>query len=169
MRGAGSRLRATEVLLLLALRTGRRSVEEEGRLCRPRRFGPGPIGTAAADGGLPPEGGAGVRPTPGEDRGPDRGAYLHLEVRSIAGMVPIRAPLGPGNLYPLPALRRRVRLDELPFGGFARGRLPAGCRHCTAASKMVLFVPGISSFHCFCLPFSHGLAYKDSLCARHKR
>src|SRR5437660_335110 len=124
MRGAGSRLRGTEVLLLLALRTGRRSVEEEGRLCRPRRFGQGPIGTAAADGSLPPEGGAGVRSTPGEDRGPDRGAYLHLEVRFIAGMVPIRAPLGPGNLYPLPALRHRVRLEGRPFGGFARGRRP---------------------------------------------
>src|SRR5437870_1368493 len=108
-----------------------RAAREEGIRCRPRRFGPGPIGTAAADGGLPPEGGAGVRPTPGEDRGPDRGTYLHLEVRFIAGMVPIRAPLGPGNLYPLPALRRRVRLEERPFGGFARGRLSVGCRQCT--------------------------------------
>src|SRR5438552_8446350 len=102
MRRAGSRLRGTEVLLLLALRTGRRSVEEEGRLCRPRRFGPSPIGTAAADGGLPPEGGAGVRPTPGEDRGPDRGAYLHLEVRFHRGHRADPSPLGPGNLYPLP-------------------------------------------------------------------
>src|SRR5438309_7845277 len=123
MRRAGSRLRGTEVLLLLALRTGRRSVEEEGRLCRPRRFGPGPIGTATADGGLPPEGGAGVRPTPGEHRGPDRGAYLHLGVRFIAGTVPIRAPLGPGNLYAVPPLRRRGRLEDAPFAGSAPGRL----------------------------------------------
>src|SRR5439155_8336167 len=100
MRGAGSRLRRTAVLLLLALRTGQRSVEEEGRLCRPRRFGPGPIGTAAADGSLPPEGGAGVRPTPGKDRGPDRGAYLHLEVRFIAGIVPIRALSARGIFIP---------------------------------------------------------------------
>src|SRR5947199_1923649 len=169
MRRAGSRLRGTEVLLLLALRTGRRSVEEEGRLCRPRRFGPGPIGTAAADGGLPPEGGAGVRPTPGEDRGPDRGAYLHLEVRLIAGMVPIRAPLGPGNLYPLPALRRRVRLEERPFGGFARGRLSVGCRQCTDGSKMVLFVTGICSFHCFYCPVSDEKMYKDVVFADEKR
>src|SRR6184192_3198848 len=106
LRRAGARLRRTEILLLLALRTGRRSVEEEGGLRRPRRFGPGPIRTPAADGGLPPEGGAGVRPTTGEDRGPDRGAYLHLEVPFFAGFGPIRAPLGPGNLYALPAHRR---------------------------------------------------------------
>src|SRR5205814_1616842 len=86
MRRAGARLRRTEILLLLALRTGRRSVEEEGGLRRPRRFGPGPIRTPAADGGLPSEGGARVRPTAGEGRGPDRGAYLHLEVRCIAGV-----------------------------------------------------------------------------------
>src|SRR5437764_12749947 len=102
MRRAGPRVRRAEVLLLLALRTGRRSVEEEGGLRRPRRLGPGPIGTPAANGRLPPEGGAGVRPTPGENRGPDRGAYLHLEVRCIAGVGRSRPPLDPGNLSPLP-------------------------------------------------------------------
>src|SRR5205809_4132928 len=154
MRRAGARLRRTEILLLLALRTGRRSVEEEGGLCRPRRLGPGPIRTPAADGGLPSEGGARVRPTAGEDRGPDRGAYLHLEVRCIAGVGRSGPPLDPGNLYALPAHRRRVRLEERPFGGFARGRLSVGCRQCTDGSKMVLFVTGLCSFHCFHCPVS---------------
>ncbi len=75
-------------------------------------------------------------------------------------MVPIRAPLGPGNLYPLPALRRRVRLEERPFGGFARGRLSVGCRQCTDGSKMVLFVTGICSFHCFYCPVSDEKMYR---------
>src|SRR5438874_7679748 len=105
----------------------------------------------------------------GEDRGPDRGAYLHLEVRFIAGTVPIRAPLGPGNLYPPTALRRRVRLEERPFGGFARGRLSVGCRQCTDGSKMVLFVTGLCSFHCFYCPVSDEKMYKDVVFADEKR
>ena len=36
-----------------------------------------------------------------------------------------------------------MRLEERPFGGFARGSLPVGCRQCTDGSKMVLFVTGI--------------------------
>ena len=84
-------------------------------------------------------------------------------------MVPIRAPLGPGNLYPLPALRRRVRLEERPFGGFARGRLSVGCRQCTDGSKMVLFVTGICSFHCFYCPVSDEKMYKDVVFADEKR
>src|SRR5205809_5046751 len=100
MRRAGAGLRRTAVLLLLALRTGRRSVEEEGGLRRPRRLGPGPIRTPAADGGLPPEGGARVRPTAGEDRGLNRGAYLHLEVRCIAGCGRSGPPLDPGIFMP---------------------------------------------------------------------
>src|SRR5437762_10834574 len=85
------------------------------------------------------------------------------------GRRPIRAPLGPGNLYPPTALRRRVRLEERPFGGFARGRLSVGCRQCTDGSKMVLFVTGLCSFHCFYCPVSDEKMYKDVVFADEKR
>src|SRR5439155_1163335 len=78
-------------------------------------------------------------------------------------------PLGPGNLYPPTALRRRVRLEERPFGGFARGRLSVGCRQCTDGSKMVLFVTGLCSFHCFYCPVSDEKMYKDVVFADEKR
>ena len=74
-----------------------------------------------------------------------------------------------GNLYPASSLRRRVRLEERPFGGFARGALPVGCRQCTDGSKMVLFVTGICSFHCFYCPVSDEKMYKDVVFADEKR
>ncbi len=74
-----------------------------------------------------------------------------------------------GNLYPAPTLRRGVRLEERPFGGFARGSLPVGCRQCTDGSKMVLFVTGICSFHCFYCPVSDEKMYKDVVFADEKR
>src|SRR5438093_12035987 len=74
-----------------------------------------------------------------------------------------------GNLYPTSSLRRCVRLEERPFGGFARGALPVGCRQCTDGSKMVLFVTGICSFHCFYCPVSEEKMYKDVVLADEMR
>src|SRR5438093_7254621 len=74
-----------------------------------------------------------------------------------------------GNLYPTSSLRRGVRLEERPFGGFARGALPVGCRQCTDGSKMVLFVTGICSFHCFYCPVSDEKMYKDVVFADERR
>jgi len=62
-----------------------------------------------------------------------------------------------------------VRLEERPYGGFARGALPVGCRQCTDGSKMVLFVTGICSFHCFYCPVSDEKMYKDVVFADEKR
>jgi len=62
-----------------------------------------------------------------------------------------------------------VRLEERPFGGSARGKLPVGCRQCTDGSKMVLFVTGICSFHCFYCPVSDEKMYKDVVFADEKR
>src|SRR5205823_14545524 len=81
LRGPRAGLRRTAVLLLLALRTGQRTVGEEGGLRRPRGLGEGEVRSPPSDGRLPSEGGAGVRPTEGADRGPRHGTYLHLEVR----------------------------------------------------------------------------------------
>src|SRR2546422_520051 len=55
-----------------------------GRLLRrPRGFGEGEDGSPEANGRLPSQGGARVRPAAGPDRAAHRfGAYLHLEVRS---------------------------------------------------------------------------------------
>jgi len=74
-----------------------------------------------------------------------------------------------GNVYPPSSVRRPVRLEERPFGGFARGGLPVGCRQCTDGSKMVLFVTGICSFHCFYCPVSDEKMYKDVVFADEKR
>src|SRR3990172_2483877 len=95
-------LRWAPILLLLALRAGQRPFE--------------------------PEGGAGIRPATGPDRGPHRRvAYLYLEVHRPPGskarpwrLIP---PSRVGNLYAPSSVRRRVRLQERPFGGFARGSL----------------------------------------------
>src|SRR5439155_13967589 len=73
-------IRRTAVLLLLALRTEERTVGEDGGLRRPRRLGEGEVGPVAQNGCLPSEGGGGVRATERADRGPRRGAYLHVEV-----------------------------------------------------------------------------------------
>ncbi len=70
----------------------------------------------------------------------------------------------PGGLFVGP-----VRLEERPFGGFARGRLPVGCRQCTDGAKMVLFVTGLCSFHCFYCPVSDEKMYRDVVFADEKR
>src|SRR5947208_14656498 len=69
MRRPRSRFRRTTVLLLLALRTGQRTVAEEGGLRRPGGLRRGAVG-----------------PPPSNGR-PRWRAYLHLEVRS--DMVPL--------------------------------------------------------------------------------
>src|SRR2546430_841995 len=171
MRCACARLRRKAVLLLLALRADEWTIGAEGGLHRPRRLGLGQVGPPASDGGLPPEGRTGVRAAPGPDRDPDRiDSYLHLEVRFHVGDGeggPF--PVGVGNVYPPSSVRRPVRLEERPFGGFARGGLPVGCRQCTDGSKMVLFVTGICSFHCFYCPVSDEKMYKDVVFADEKR
>src|SRR5205807_270626 len=171
MRGSCSRLRRTAVLLLLALRAHERTVGEEGGLHRSRGLGVPPVRSPAPNGGLPPEGGAGIRAAAGPDRGPHRGgSYLHLEVRfplGVPGLLPLSFVVG--NVYPPSSVRRRVRLQERPFGGFARGGLPVGCRQCTDGAKMVLFVTGICSFHCFYCPVSDEKMYKDVVFADENR
>src|SRR5436190_21584598 len=82
MRFAGSRLRRTAVLLLLALRARRWALNEARGLRGPRRLGAGPVGAPASDGREPSPGRAGIRTSEGEDRGPHCRAYLYLEVRS---------------------------------------------------------------------------------------
>ncbi len=62
-----------------------------------------------------------------------------------------------------------MRLEERPFGGSARGALPVGCRQCTDGAKMVLFVTGMCSFHCFYCPVSDEKMYKDVVFADEKR
>src|SRR5438445_4111396 len=171
MRGSCSRLRRTAVLLLLALRAHERTVGGEGGLHRSRGLGVRPVRSPAPNGGLPPEGGAGIRAAAGPDRGPHRGgSYLHLEVRfplGVPGLLPLSFVVG--NVYPPSSVRRCVRLQERPFGGFARGGLPVGCRQCTGGAKMVLFVTGICSFHCFYCPVSDEKMYKDVVFADEKR
>ena len=51
----------------------------------------------------------------------------------------------------------------------ARGRLSVGCRQCTDGAKMVLFVTGLCSFHCFYCPVSDEKMYKDVVFADEKR
>src|SRR5207247_3079496 len=55
---------------------------EEGGLRRPGGLRQGAVGPPPSNGRRPSEGGAGVRPASGADRGPRWRAYLHLEVRS---------------------------------------------------------------------------------------
>src|SRR5436309_7474994 len=80
MRCSDPRLWRTSVLLFLALRTGQWTAGSEGRLCRPCGLETGTVGSPPSDGRLPPEGGTGIRPAAGADRGLRRGAYLYLEV-----------------------------------------------------------------------------------------
>src|SRR3990172_2095039 len=157
-------LRWAPILLLLALRAGQRPVEPEGGVRRPRGLREGANRSLAAHGRMPPEGGAGIRPATGPDRGPHRRvAYLYLEVHRPPGSKarPWRLIQSSrvGNLYAPSSVRRRVRLQERRFGGFAGGSLPVGCRQCTDGAKMVLFVTGLCSFHCFYCPVSDEKMY----------
>src|SRR2546426_6664552 len=99
------------------------------------------------------------------------GVYLYLEVSRTAPGFTSRFGFRPpsANLYVPSSVRRPVRFVERPFGGSARGKLPVGCRQCTDGSKMVLFVTGICSFHCFYCPVSDEKMYKDVVFADEKR
>src|SRR5205807_942977 len=107
--------------------------------------------------------------------GPGSKASLRRLIPPLRGTFSPRLP-GPlhpsfvvGNVYPPSSVRRRVRLEQRPFGGFARGGLPVGCRQCTDGSTMVLFVTGICSFHCFYCPVSDEKMDKDVVFADEKR
>jgi len=62
-----------------------------------------------------------------------------------------------------------MRLEERPVGGFALGTISRGCRQCTDGAKMVLFVTGLCSFHCFYCPVSDEKMYTDVTFADEKR
>src|SRR3989304_5707173 len=62
-----------------------------------------------------------------------------------------------------------VRLADRPCGSFARGELALGCQPCAEGAKMVLFVTGLCSFHCFYCPVSDEKMYKDVVFADEKR
>src|SRR5438046_6685861 len=143
MRCPRSRLRRTAVLLLLALRTGQRTVAEEGGLRRPGGLRRGAVGPPPPNGRLPLEGGAGVRTPSGADRGPRWRACLHLEVRS--DMVPLR---GADSLFsrrdPVlsPAPPQRTLMSPPVFGGGAtwptttsRSSRDNGIRACPSAGS----------------------------------
>src|SRR5881397_2917380 len=95
----GPGFRWPAVLLLLALRALERSFDATRELRRPRGLGEGEDGSPEANGRLPPQGGARVRPATGPDRAAYRlGAYLHLEVWNMeikgivqSGGLPIRS------------------------------------------------------------------------------
>src|SRR5467141_4380276 len=98
----------------------------------------------------------------------------HSTTVTSIGPTPTHLPLWPRtvarNLYALAENRpRSMRLEERPFGGSARGALPVGCRQCTDGTKMVLFVTGLCSFHCFYCPVSDEKMYKDVVFADEKR
>ena len=77
--------------------------------------------------------------------------------------------LSRGTFIPRGPFGSAVRLETRPFGGSARGSLPVGCRQCTDGAKMVLFVTGLCSFHCFYCPVSDEKMYKDVVFADEKR
>src|SRR5207247_5242529 len=70
---------------------------EEGGLRRPGGLRQGAVGPPPSNGRLPSEGGAGVRPASGADRGPRWRAYLHLEVRSDLILGVARTPYFQGG------------------------------------------------------------------------
>ncbi|HYM40163.1 MAG TPA: radical SAM protein [Thermoplasmata archaeon] len=62
-----------------------------------------------------------------------------------------------------------MSLSERPCGSLIRGQLPVGCAQCTEGAKMVLFVTGLCSFHCFYCPVSDEKMYRDVVFADEKR
>ena len=62
-----------------------------------------------------------------------------------------------------------VPLSERPCGSLIKGALPIGCAQCTEGAKMVLFVTGLCSFHCFYCPVSDEKMYRDVVFADEKR
>ena len=59
--------------------------------------------------------------------------------------------------------------SERPCGSLLQGTLPVGCAQCTEGAKMVLFVTGLCSFHCFYCPVSDEKMYQDVVFADEKR
>ncbi len=62
-----------------------------------------------------------------------------------------------------------MSLAERPCGSLIQGQLPVGCAQCTEGAKMVLFVTGLCSFHCFYCPVSDEKMYRDVVFADEKR
>ncbi len=62
-----------------------------------------------------------------------------------------------------------MSLAERPCGSLIQGQLPMGCVQCTEGAKMVLFVTGLCSFHCFYCPVSDEKMYRDVIYADEKR
>ncbi|MFA5895635.1 MAG: radical SAM protein [Thermoplasmata archaeon] len=62
-----------------------------------------------------------------------------------------------------------MSLAQRPCGSLIKGQLPVGCAQCTEGAKMVLFVTGLCSFHCFYCPVSDEKMYKDVIYADEKR
>lgn len=60
-------------------------------------------------------------------------------------------------------------VTQRPCGSLIRGVLPVGCRQCTEGAKMVLFVTGLCSFHCFYCPVSEEKMYTDVIFANERR
>jgi len=63
----------------------------------------------------------------------------------------------------LPTIKQR------PCGSMAVGAIPEGCRLCGEGAKMVLFVTGLCSYHCFYCPVSDEKMYKDVVFADEMR
>ena len=80
------------------------------------------------------------------------------------------APLRPSeSLSGLLAWSAAVSIAERPCGSLIQGMLPVGCAQCTEGAKMVLFITGLCSFHCFYCPVSDEKMYKDVVFADEKR
>ncbi len=62
-----------------------------------------------------------------------------------------------------------MALADRPCGSLIQGTLPVGCVQCTEGAKMVLFVTGLCSFHCFYCPVSDEKMYRDVVYADEKR
>jgi uncharacterized protein len=48
----------------------------------------------------------------------------------------------------------RLRIVKTPYYSYSIGTLPKGCKECVKGNKLVLFVTGICSKHCFYCPIS---------------
>ena len=72
------------------------------------------------------------------------------------------------NFMPLAARAAAVKVLARPCGARIAGPLPEGCRLCEQGAKMVLFVTGLCSFHCFYCPVSDEKMYRDGVFANER-